>query len=106
MNTNKNMLTRLSSSPMGRAFRRLFGDECGQGMMEYAIIATVIAAAVAISFAYFGRSIKTEIQVASQATVQEIRRAVATAQQARTEDAKGKADGNQTFEDINKDTKK
>lgn len=69
MNTNKNMLTRLSNSSVGRALRRIFGDECGQGMMEYVIIATVIAAAAALIFAVWGKGIFKGAESASSATV-------------------------------------
>lgn len=69
MNTNKNMLTRLSTSTVGRALRRIFGDECGQGMMEYVIIAVVIAAACALIFAIWGQGIHGQAKAGAQAAV-------------------------------------
>ena len=46
-------LARAKSTALGRFICRLFGDEVGQGMMEYVIIGTlVVAAVVAIAIAF------------------------------------------------------
>ena len=42
---------------LDRLLRRLFGDERGGVMMEYVILAVLIAAAVVVAVAMFGRTI-------------------------------------------------
>ena len=64
MNTRK-----LKQSRLGRIARRLLGEETGAVMMEYVIIAVLIAAAVAVGAWYFGRSVGNEFRVASHAVV-------------------------------------
>ena len=49
----------------GRFLRRVAGEETGAVMMEYVIIAVLIAAAVAVGAWYFGRSVNNEFRVAS-----------------------------------------
>jgi len=60
MNTNKKNLgivVRAKKTFVGRIVCRLAGEENGQAMMEYVIIAVFIAAAVALAAWYFGRGI-------------------------------------------------
>lgn len=68
MNTNKksmNLVTRARNSAVGRICRRVLGEETGAVMMEYVVLAVLIAAAVAVGVWYFGRSINNELTVAS-----------------------------------------
>ena len=60
MNINK-----IKQSRFGRIVCRMFGEERGAVMMEYVIVAVLIAAAVAVGAWYFGRSVNNEFRVAS-----------------------------------------
>ena len=60
MNKNKKsngIIERAKKSFVGRIVCRLAGEESGQAMMEYVVIATLIAAAVALAVWFFGRGI-------------------------------------------------
>lgn len=60
MNTNKKPLgivARARKTLLGRVLCRIAGEESGQTMMEYVIIATLIAAACAVGVWIFGRQI-------------------------------------------------
>lgn len=52
---------------LGRVVCRLLGDERGQAMMEYVIIAVLIAAAAVAAVAYFGKDIVAMFNVAGKA---------------------------------------
>lgn len=54
---------------LGRIVCRLFGDERGQAMMEYVIIAVLIAAAAVAAVAYFGKDIVAMFNVAGHAAI-------------------------------------
>lgn len=45
-------------SALGRALCRLFGDRAGGVMMEYVILAVLVAAAVVVAVMFFGKNIK------------------------------------------------
>jgi Flp pilus assembly pilin Flp len=51
------MLERARKSRIGRMLCRLFGDEHGAVMMEYVILAVLIAAAAVVAVAMFGKTI-------------------------------------------------
>lgn len=70
MNTNKKELaivTRAKKTLVGRCVCRLMGDETGAVMMEYVIVAVMIAAAVAVGAWFFGKDIMNMFGVAGQA---------------------------------------
>ena len=66
MKTN-NMINRAKNTTVGKVLCRLVGEEAGQTMMEYVIIAVLIAAACTAAIAYFGRGVATESGVAQMA---------------------------------------
>lgn len=68
MNTNS-LIKRVQKSTFGKAICRLVGEESGQAMMEYVLIAVLIAAASAVAIWYFGRGIQGEAAVATNAAV-------------------------------------
>jgi Flp pilus assembly pilin Flp len=75
---------------MGRSLCRLFGDRTGAVMMEYVILAVLVAAAVVVAAIYFGRTIMKQFGAAAQATAGETRKSERQAKEATRE--AGKAD--------------
>ena len=69
------------NSKFARILRRLFGEETGATMMEYVILAVMIAAAVTAAAIYFGNSAKNQMDVAGQAMVGSTSTAETTAHQ-------------------------
>lgn len=59
--------TTMMNTKAGRMLRRLVGEETGAVMMEYVILAVLIAAAAVVAIAYFGRTIVGEANVATSA---------------------------------------
>lgn len=51
---------------LGRVLRRLFGDERGGVMMEYVVLAVLIAAAVVVAVAMFGKTLVGMFDVGSK----------------------------------------
>ena len=56
-----------NNTKLARVLRRLFGEEAGATMMEYVILAVMIAAAVTAAAIYFGNNAKNQMEVASDA---------------------------------------
>ena len=50
-------ISKIRKSRFGRLICRVFGEESGQAMMEYVIMAVLIAAAVAVGAWFFGKDI-------------------------------------------------
>ena len=61
------MNKKLNNTKFARVLRRLFGEETGATMMEYVILAVMIAAAVTAAAIYFGNAGKNQIDVAGAA---------------------------------------
>ena len=59
------MNKKLNNTKFARVLRRLFGEETGATMMEYVILAVMIAAAVTAAAIYFGNTTKNQMAVAS-----------------------------------------
>ena len=59
------MNKKLNTTKFARVLRRLFGEETGATMMEYVILAVMIAAAVTAAAIYFGNTTKNQMAVAS-----------------------------------------
>lgn len=57
----------MKNNKLARALRRLFGEETGATMMEYVILAVMIAAAVTAAAIYFGNAAKNQMNVAGDA---------------------------------------
>ena len=58
--------SRLKNSVFGKMLRRLFGEEKGAVMMEYVIVAVLIAAACVVAVAMFGKTIVGMFDVAGK----------------------------------------
>ena len=63
---NKKMI---KNTKVGRIICRLLGEETGATMMEYVILAVMIAAAVTAAAIYFGNAAKNQMNVAGDAMV-------------------------------------
>jgi len=61
---NKKML---KNTKVGRVVCRLLGEETGATMMEYVILAVMIAAAVTAAAIYFGNTAKNQMDIAGSA---------------------------------------
>jgi Flp pilus assembly pilin Flp len=57
MKATKSMIERAKRSLLGRTVCRLAGDQKGAVMMEYVIVAVLIAAACVVAVAMFGKTI-------------------------------------------------
>ena len=60
-------MKKIMDSKLGKALRRLVGEETGAVMMEYVILAVLIAAAAVVAIAYFGKTVTSEANVAATA---------------------------------------
>lgn len=60
---------RAKKSFLGRIVCRVAGEETGAVMMEYVIVATLIAAAVAVGVWFFGHDILMAFGMAGEATI-------------------------------------
>ena len=58
----KNMM----NSKFGKILRRLIGEESGQALMEYVIIAVLIAAACVVAVIYFGQTTSKQLNAATE----------------------------------------
>ena len=61
------MKQRMMNSKFGKLLRRLAVEEAGQTIMEYVIIAVLVAAAAVIAIAYFGKTATSEANIAATA---------------------------------------
>ena len=66
---NNSMINRMKNSAFGKFLRRISGEETGAVMMEYVIVAVLVAAAAVVAIAIFGKSIVGQTNAASQAVV-------------------------------------
>ena len=62
---NNTMINKMKNSAFGKFLRRVAGEETGAVMMEYVIVAVLVAAAAVLAIAYFGRTVTSEANVAS-----------------------------------------
>ena len=60
-------MKKMMNTRFGRFLRRIVGEETGAVMMEYVILAVLIAAAAVVAIAYFGKTVTSEANVASTA---------------------------------------
>lgn len=61
------MILRKMNTKFGRFLKRLIGEETGAVLMEYVILAVMIAAACVVAVIYFGRTANTQVNAASNA---------------------------------------
>lgn len=87
--TSKFAIRRAKETKLGRILCRLAGEENGQAMMEYVIVATVIAAAVVIGAWVFGRDILAGFRILGDAIRGDHDQAIAERNKAKTEHQQG-----------------
>ncbi len=87
--TSKFAIRRAKETKFGRFLCRLAGEENGQAMMEYVIIATVIAAAVVIGAWVFGRDVLAGFRYLGDAIRGDHDQAIAERTKAKTEHQQG-----------------
>lgn len=61
------MINKMKNSKFGKFLRRVVGEDAGAVMMEYVIIAVLIAAACVVAVYYFGRNVSDGVEVAGTA---------------------------------------
>ena len=91
--SSKSMIERAKKTLLGRMVCRLAGDEKGAVMMEYVIVAVLIAAACVVAVAFFGKTIMQQFSAAARATAGESADAVAQRDEAEKSSASAKTDG-------------
>jgi len=67
MKVSRWTIAKAKKRALGRLLCRLFGDEAGGVMMEYVILAVLVAAAVVVAVMVFGKTIMEMFGVATKA---------------------------------------
>ncbi|MBP5510070.1 MAG: hypothetical protein J6Z49_04060 [Kiritimatiellae bacterium] len=102
------MVQRMKDSWYGKAVCRLFGEEKGAVMMEYVIVAVLIAAAAVIGVAMFGKTIVGMFSVAGDGATGKGNEATTTLSTVQGNKNKGFIEAGQTadkFSDASTQTK-
>ena len=84
----KMSIAKAKKHSLGRILCRLFGDEKGAVMMEYVIVAVLIAAACVVAVAMFGRTIVGMFSVAAKGASGDSAAAKTTQDAVRTDQGK------------------
>jgi len=96
------MKNKMKNTKFGKFIRRIAGEETGAVMMEYVIVAVLIAAACVVAIAYFGKTIVGQTNAAAQATHGNAHEAAATVENVRKVQQQGAqeaVDNNKKFSD-------
>ena len=102
-------MKKLMNSRLGRLVRRIAGEETGAVMMEYVILAVLIAAAAVVAIAYFGKTVTSEANVASTAMTGKGNKAAETQQKVQDNQSTWQqeaVDANKKFSDAKEDAVK
>ncbi|MBO5939892.1 MAG: hypothetical protein J6R18_01680 [Kiritimatiellae bacterium] len=96
------MINKMKNSAFGKLLRRFAGEETGAVMMEYVIVAVLIAAAAVVAIAYFGQTIVGQTNAGAQAITGKGPEAAATVENVRNvaqQGAQEAVDNNKKFSD-------
>lgn len=96
------MKNKMKNTKFGKFIRRIAGEETGAVMMEYVIVAVLIAAACVVAIAYFGKTIVGQTNAAAAAARGEGHEASAIVEKGRTIGKQGAEEAvknNKTFSD-------
>jgi len=61
------MINRIANTRLGRVLKRIVGEETGAVLMEYVILAVMIAAAAVVAVIYFGQTASKQTVAATDA---------------------------------------
>lgn len=92
----------LKKSMLARALRKFFGEEKGAVMMEYVIIAVLIAAACVVAVAIFGKTIVGMFDVAGKGASAQHTEAKATLDQTQEDQNSGAEQASQYHDSMHK----
>lgn len=87
------LIARAKRSALGRTMCRMMGDKTGAVMMEYVILAVLVAAAVVVAAIYFGRTIMKQFGSAAAATSGETKKSEKLSKEATKEATKADTKG-------------
>lgn len=93
---------KFSKSAIARCLRKLLGDEKGAVMMEYVIIAVLIAAACVVAVAIFGKTIVGMFDVAGKGASAQHTEAKTTLDQTQSEQKSGAKEASQYHDSMHK----
>ena len=93
---------KLRGSKLEKMLRRTFGDKTGGVMMEYVILAVLIAAAVVVAVAVFGKTIVGMFDVAGKGAVGDHKTALTTRNQVKSDQDAGATDAATYHDDMHK----
>lgn len=77
------MIKRIANTRFGRVLRRIAGEETGAVLMEYVILAVMIAAAAVVAVIYFGQTASKQTVAATDAMAGQTANAVSKAGEAK-----------------------
>lgn len=83
------MKQKMMNRKFGKVLRRLLGEETGAVMMEYVIVAVLVAAAAVVGIIYFSRTMNEQGAAASAAMAGQTKEATDHAEKAKGEASKG-----------------
>lgn len=83
------MKQRMMNGKLGRVLRRLVGEEAGAVMMEYVIVAVLVAAAAVVGIIYFSRTMNEQGAAATNAMAGQTKQATDHAEKAKNEASTG-----------------
>ena len=109
MNTNKKELAtvkRAKKTLVGRCVCRLIGEESGQAMMEYVIVAVMIAAAVAVGAWFFGKDIMNMFGTAGRSATGDNQGAIQMQNDSQDANRDGHRAATEAWRDKNTDTRR
>lgn len=95
-------LRSLKSSRFGRIVRRILGEEKGAVAMEYVILAVLIAAAIVVAVAVFGKTIVGMFDVAGKGASGQHSEAKSTLDQVQQDQASGAQQASEYHDSMHK----
>lgn len=77
------MILRKMNTKFGRVLKRLVGEETGAVLMEYVILAVMIAAACVVAVIYFGKTANKQVIAGTNAMGGQTEKAASTSEEAK-----------------------
>ena len=95
-------LRNLKNSRLGRMIRRILGEEKGAVAMEYVILAVLIAAAIVVAVAVFGKTIVGMFDVAGKGASGQHTEAHSTLENVQQEQSQGAQEASDYHDSMHK----